>query len=547
MSGAGVSGLVVRRVAAGVLFVLALFWLAALSKPGNVSGVVILEAVTLSPLVWLLIGLRRSSRAQRDMSSSGPVSAPIGPSTDSPLGWSQGVGQGSWPAAGRTDPSESVLPSPTPTPPPAPHFDPTAAPDVVLRPRVPIVIAAVVLAVGLPGLLFKLSYDQASFDPRVLFVTIYGLVLLGSVLLAKIVVADRSLIKRTALGRRRVVSLSDLAMVLVIRARPLKNGGLTPTSVLLVSDLYGRSALLSPRVWRRGALDLLAIIDACVHSQGLQVDEPTRALLTNASAASAGMLPGWTSMPPSRPPGEPGVHNVPYLPPPSSFWTRRRPDGRPLKFQAQRLVVVVAMLAVTIPLSLVTGRLGTDWVRSARCSAAQSLWTAAPDFPIGSATPGQISAQLQPVTMAGLSATTYQLTDGDIANKYNIPAVRRDAATIQQALDVVWAKGNDVLADIQIEQFPSHPDALAFQRDYGEDHCHEGDLVFSTPAIPGGMGLRCSCTGSTVQDRVSFIRGETRIQAIAWSLRRTQGHAVSLRLATTALQAEMRTANGPSG
>jgi hypothetical protein len=510
------------KAAAIVLGVAALLWLAALSHPtsDNVEGVLFLEAVTLAPLGVLLWLTRRLTRRLHLLEASATAMT------------SGHLSSAAASAAGPAVPAATTVPL---GPPPALRFDPSQLADVVLRPRLTVALLAILVAVAGPAGLVWLDYNAAIFDPRTLLVGLYGIALLVITVRARIVVADRIMWRRS-FNRYRPVSLDALRSVELTRARYLKQQGVLPVSMLRLSDRYGRRGSLKPVLWTGGARRLLAVVEGCVRAQGITVDATTARRLARASTEWSAEVPAWAYHP-ARPDDRPLAPAPATTPKPSTFWIRRNPDGTTKKAQPQLLIPMVGLMVVMLPVMVVAGRAGTNAIRSARCNSARPLWTDAPDFPGGDPPISSVAQRLIPDVLSGQTGRLYTLQPTNIVNSHNTAAVQRDAATMTDGFDVEWGAGSATIADVQIELFPSHAAAVAFQRDYDEDHCHVGDKVFSTPEIPGGVGLRCSCTGSTVSDRIAFVRGRTRVQAIAWSVPARQGHGRAITLADDALAA----------
>jgi hypothetical protein len=518
-----------RNTVAAVLFVLTtVLWLTALTKPGNVAGVLELEALTVVALGVVLFRLRRlRSRLTRLETRAGPSIE--GRASMHATELSDG---GHYDLVSAGGPSTStVLPAPEV------QFHKGVHPDLVLRPRVGLILLTLAVGIGMPVTIFKLSYDQGFFDPRVVLVVLYGLLYSVLVIRARIVVSDGTLWRR-AVKRYRPLSLDRLASVEFSRNRYNKNEGLLPTGVLRLADCYGRRMRLKPSLWIGGAKHLVAVVDACARSQGIALDERTDQRLSRSSGRIAHQVPAWAYGCTSPRGGVQPDPTVTTRPAASTFWTRRNADGKPKRFQAQRLIPMIAATALMLPGYVALARVGTHAVRSARCSSARRLWTNAPDFPSDGVPPSQVAATLAATPLFGRSGVVYRLRPADLANSHNTPAVRHDATRLFYALDVQWVGGRTVAADVQVQEFPTHADALAFQGDYGEDHCHEGDRAFATPSVAGGVGLRCTCTSTTVNDRVAFVRGRTRVQAIVWAIPANQGHERALQLASIGLAAE---------
>src|SRR5438105_2246724 len=136
--------------------------------------------------------------------------------------------------------------------PPAPlSFSSMSVPTLDLRPRRVFVVAAVVVPVLLLALLLKLSYDAATFDPRIALFAVYAVAYGVAAVRARVRVSDGVLWRRS-LGRYSGVRLDALDAVVIGRARYLRREGVLRT-ILRVSDRDGRSLTLKPAVWQRHA------------------------------------------------------------------------------------------------------------------------------------------------------------------------------------------------------------------------------------------------------------------------------------------------------
>jgi hypothetical protein len=499
-----------------VLGVLGLFWLAALTTPGNGTGVVLLEVMTALAAVPAVLHFRTVNRRLRGAVAVGGAA---------PARSRQSRARGG-PWAG--------IDLPAPLQPPALRFDPDKTPDLVLRPRLTAMVGAACLLLGFPAVLLWLQWQASFFDartPLIVFGAGAGLVL---VFRSRIVVVDRVMWRRR-FRAYRPVSLDRLAFVRYSRARYLKQEGPIPTGLLRLADRYGRTTTVKPALWRGGGKQLVVIVAACVRSQTLSVDDETaRRLAPPGPFDPAASAPAWAYA--LAPPTE--VPATAAAPRPSTFWTRRNPDGTQKRTQFQRLIPMIGAMIVIIPVTIVADRVGTDAIRTAHCAADRPLWTNAPDFAGEPIPAADLAPAVTMLTEAGVTGQLYRLEPSDIANSHNSTAVRRDAATMNDGLEVDWSKQNNLIDAAQIERFSSHAAALQFQRDYAEDHCHEGDRTFQPSGIPGGVGFRCSCTGTTVDDRIAWVRGDTRIQVIASAVPSRQGHGQATDLAQAVLAAQ---------
>lgn len=381
-----------------------------------------------------------------------------------------------------------------------------------------------------------ISYQDAYLDPRVILMVLYSVVIVLGVTRSRLSVVDGQLTRRLLVGERRV-RLNSLAGVQIRRGRYLKNEGVLPTNLVALVDQAGQRTTFKPVLWQKSAGPILATLSVCCRAQKLATDERTTGVLARANRSWAHEIPGWAY----------GTRTASYAPPPplprraavlvDRFLIRRDDSGRAKKLQWRMLLIPVVMLAVGLPPVWLASHLGTAAIRSARCGSASTLWTKAPDFPTETV-PAQAVTYQAAALISGMGRPTlYGITSAGIANQYNTSAVQRDARQLVEGQDLRWQDGSKVLADLQVEEFSNHQAALAFQSDYAEDHCAEGDHVFATPSVPGGIGIRCQCTGTTVEDRIAFVRGSLRIQAIDWVVPSSQGHQAVTELAMTAVRA----------
>jgi hypothetical protein len=387
---------------------------------------------------------------------------------------------------------------------------------LVVRPRRWIVALTVVVAVLLPIGLLKLAYDESYFDPRIALVALYASTLVAMELRARIVIVD-GVVRRPVLGRGRPVRLDALASVHRARHR------------VLVADRFGGVTFLRPRYWEQNAAPLLAVLAACVRAQGIVVDEPLRQSLDDALARCRDVVPAWAYR-------SPAPDGAPPPPPMSTFWTRRNTDGTVQQRQVQRLIPLLLLFALSVPFMIVVGTTGTKAVRSVKCDHDRTLWGTAADVVATDSGIVPVIARVDAVTESGAKPLLYRLGPGNLANSHNTAAVQRDAASLVDGVVAVWSSGNRENAELQLERFPSHAAALAFQRDYAENHCRDGDVAFRTRGVPGAVGFRTGCVRycSNLFDRVAFVRGTIRVQVVVEHLRPRDGHDAAMRLARVA-------------
>lgn len=423
--------------------------------------------------------------------------------------------------------------------------------ELSMRPRPLLLFLLGAVAAGVPLALLWLSYSAAFFDGRIPLVSLELVVVAVFAVRARFVVADRTLWRRGVPSAKtaRAVRLDRLARLEVARARYLKQQGIMRTR-LVVADSEGRQISLKPALWRKGARPLLALLDVCARSQGLTLDETTIEHLSAATQTFGQDVPAWAYHGAARTggltgagaPGTDGAVSSAALGgagglAPSSFWTRRDAEGKEKKAQWQRLPVVFAVLAATIPVVLVTTKMGTDAVRSARCASERHLW--GPSAAVGpTATPfvPLVEAMPSAAAYAGAQARIYRLDRQRMYNANASAAMKAAAGTLVAGADVGWTANNQrtAVADVLVEEFPSPAAALAYQQQWGEEHCHQGDIAFTPPGIAGATGFRRGCRCTAVDDRIAFLRGPIRIQATFWRARSRDGHEFADALAENA-------------
>ena len=478
-----------------ILVLLALLWLAALTEPGNGAGVVILELLTCLPLALMVRWRRKLTRKLRELPA--PVSQ-----------------------------EEGAAPAAVMVAPPL-RCRAVALPDLTVRPRLVGRLAATVIPTLFLALLLKLSYDDATFDPRIPFFALQVLWVSVVVWRARLIVAQGVLWRRRFIGYTGV-ELGALAEVKVLRANPLKQEGIYRT-MLEVRDRAGHVVAFKPALWTHGARPLIAGLATIAQHQALDLDEVTHTKLDRAASKEA-MTPPWAFNAASWP----VVASEPPAPQRSTFWIRRDDLGQPKKAQPQLILPVVAILAASVPVLVFVGRTGTQRVRDMRCRNDRHLWAADTPAATSLATPLDIANRIRSAGSNHGVAALYRLQPSNLANAHNTPSVRRDAQALRDGYLVEWSDGSAPTASVYVERFDTASSAARFHRDYAEDHCHVGDIAFATPSINGGMGFRCSCTDERVFERVAFVRGAVRVQAIAWNIPAKEGHDRSIALAALA-------------
>jgi hypothetical protein len=397
----------------------------------------------------------------------------------------------------------------------------------VVRPRPFFFLLLVLVWFGSLAFMLTLEWDVAQFDPRVAYFGAMGVFGIVASLRAKLVITDGTLRRG-----RTTVSLERLASVEISRAKFLKQQGWVRT-IASFSDRDGNAVSFKPLLWRRGAADVRAIVQACARRQDVELDEKTRDRLAHAAANRSVTIPVWALR--KRPEASGDAVAGPVAK--SSFWTRRAGDGSEKKFQPQRLLVMLGAAAVFFPAMIVVRDVGTSAVRSLKCSDSRELWTQATEFTSTTQTYGKVVDFLRRTPYSRESPPfVSELRPLDIANNGNSSALQRDAQSLIGALMLRWENGPS-FDDVQIEDFGTHAAAMQFQRDYAEDHCHKGDTAFAVPSVPGAYGFRCKCTGAVVDDRVAFVRGNLRVQAITWGIAAGASHERASSLAELALSA----------
>jgi hypothetical protein len=406
---------------------------------------------------------------------------------------------------------------------------PTGLPDLELRPRALFQLLAVVVPAAALGLLVWLSYSDGYFDPRILLLLIYAVAYPLVVLRARLVVADGSLWRRSFFGYQ-AVTLGDLAQLELRRPRYLKREGVVGPLVE-VSDRRGRTLLFKPRYWQQGARPLLAGLRAAAATGGATIDEASEARLAQRLKYDEGIPPAWAATVASASALEVEVP-ASSAPAKSTFWVRRDELGRPRKAQPQLLLPMIGLLAVTVPAMMVVSRVGTHQLRSVRCSRDRHLWSNLPAAPEPRASTAALAEGVVTSRATAVAPTIFRIRSTDLWNSHNTDAVRADAGRLLDGYVIQWTDGGQVQAEVFIERFASATDAMQFHRDYAEDHCHAGDRAFAVHEIVGAVGFRCPCKSDTVDDRVSFVRGPIRLQAIVWDVRTRDGHDAAISLAT---------------
>lgn len=413
------------------------------------------------------------------------------------------------------------------TPAPPIQRDLTRLVEVTVRPRRLLVVASFSLFAVLVGVFTKLSYDLAYFDPRVLLLAFEGILLLVFGLRARLQVADGALWRR-AVVRESGVDLADLAGIEVRRSRLSRSEGAFRT-IVVVSDRGGRQITFKPLTWRGGGRGLLAGLAELARRQSLTLDERTIAALGRAVARNGG-TPTWAYTIGSRrrPDADAALKK-------SSFWIRRDEYGRPRRAQAQLLVPILAAGAVGLVAAFGLARAGTSIVRTMRCDADRSAWTAPEASSVGTMDLRTLAAALAaPGTFPG-RAKLFRLDSAGIANRYNSAAVQRDAERLARGYDMEWESGGQVRGQLSVEDFATAEDAVRFQHDWGEDHCHKGDEAFPTNKVPGGVGFRYLSSTELADERVAFVRGTLRLQATTYDVPARLHHSAVLQLADNAL------------
>lgn len=469
-----------------VLGLIAGMWLFALIEPENLLGVIFLEAITVPFLVVALRWRQRLTRRLADLPGQ-EVRQP----EESP---------------------ESLALRAPPFP-----YDPLARHELVLRPRA---IWRVVLVVGpliAMAWFLKVSYDEAEIIPQIWFLALQFGVLALMLLRSRVVVAGGALWRRS-FRRYNGVDLASLQSVELTRASYLKNEGLV-RKVLRVRDRAGRMVTLKPALWSNGARPLLAGLGAVARQQGLILDQRTsEAIDQAASRAPIGF--DWTATVGLRGPLETEA--------PAS------PAGKPRPLLVVgSLGAAALLLAISFAASSATNR----WLRAERCERDRHLWTPAP-VPAPAPSPN-LEVIASQVADAGLSEgrpELFLLDPSSLANEHNTVAVRRGAQRLSQGVLVQWLAGQELQSEVYIEQFDSPASANQFHQAYGEDHCRN-DKAFAVPQLDGAVGFRCRCDGDVVDDRVSFVRGDVRVQSIVWTVPRGDNHQRAVTLAEHALRA----------
>jgi hypothetical protein len=399
------------------------------------------------------------------------------------------------------EPTAGPLPASPVGPPAGPPLDqvgrrPVDRADATVRPKLILLAAVVVGPMAVFWWLARLMLDSGSVDPRLPICVLSWL--MGAVIActSRLVVADRALRRRSLLGGR-VVSLDQLAQVTIRKARWTRKEGWGGQVVELV-DRYGRTMRWKPWCWARRSLPVLAIIGACVRSQRLDVDEATANQLSPASLSGSD-VPPWTFR------GTPTIDGL--LAPSSVAAEATRPTGR-RRTTRTAVAVSAVMFLVAGGFTYVATRLGTAYVQQARCAPNRHRWTTDADVAGNIKDPVAEAARLTTSNLSGLDPATQVLSPDDLL--YASPASFADGRR------VTWGPPDNPPLAIRIEQFTSHQAALDYNRAWGEWHCRQPEASSPLDIVPGAAAFRYT-TKNAYEDKASFVRGDTRIEIIAWT------------------------------
>ena len=194
-----------RWIALTLLIIVALLWLSGLGQHGSVEGVVILEVLTFVPIGLVLVNLRKIADERRKLVAANDTVV---------VADQQKIKE--------VTPGIPAFSRPEPLPSREAVFDSARPVSLAMRPRLGVIFAMVVSALAIPFVMLKLSYDEASFDPREIFLFVYCGLMIVSAVRTRIVIIDGVLWRRS-LKRYRGVSLARLSIVSMIRPRFLKN------------------------------------------------------------------------------------------------------------------------------------------------------------------------------------------------------------------------------------------------------------------------------------------------------------------------------------
>ncbi|HEY5155068.1 MAG TPA: hypothetical protein VIJ47_10070 [Acidimicrobiales bacterium] len=372
----------------------------------------------------------------------------------------------------------------------------------MIRPRIVPLVALVVV----PPLLFwwfwQLSIDMASFDPRGAIFFLAWLAYTPLALSSRLVVADQALWRRSLLSRA-VVSLDNLATVEIRRGRRKQRDG-WPTTVVVVSDHYGRTIKWKLWSWSGRSAPLLSLLDILVRAQGVDVDTKTAARLADAAARHE-WRPAWAARTRATT-ARLTDHQAELMP-----LLARRNRARPTK----RAVVAIALfLVVSVGFTIAAATVGTRVVSDLHCAPNRHLWTTDADV---------AGAPNDPVDVVGAFTGGEEdwITQGHMrpmpmSHVVGYISAEQASATYARGIQITWGDASNPDAEVDIEEFNSHEAALAYQRAWGQWHCLQPESVFHLENQPGTAGFRYAPRANhAAEEKVGWVRGNTRTE-VRW-------------------------------
>jgi hypothetical protein len=342
---------------------------------------------------------------------------------------------------------------------------------------------------------------------------LYGLAIGVALILAgtsRLVVAGRAL-RRVTLFGGRAVSLDALAAVRTQRANVLKRQGHGEMSVVVV-DRFGRSTVFKPRSWSKGARPVLALLDVCVAAQRIPVDEKTAARLA-AAREGYGDIPAWAHR------REPTPGDVPRMSSGSSEVARPplvalvvKATSTPARRIVSLLVVLASSLAVAagvVGLTVAGNDLAESHFDQEHCAPNRHRWTTDADIERSILDPLTEADRMKGSNLYGTEAPNVAtLTADDL--------LYGDSSDFVAGQYLTWGDPDNPGTSIRLEQFTSHQAALDYNRRWGDWHCRQPETSFVLPLVPGSAAFRYEAKTAD-EDKVSFVRGDVRVEIITWT------------------------------
>ncbi len=407
---------------------------------------------------------------------------------------------------------------------PAPSEDPVGLPadqvgrrpqgavDVVVRPKLWLVVLLAVVPASAVWWTVQ-EFGRGRFDSRV---PLYGLAVGAALIVAatsRLVVAGRTL-RRVTLFGGRAVSLDALATVRTERANFLKRQGHGEITVVVV-DRFGRAMVFKPRSWSKGARPVLALLDVCVAAQRIPVDEKTAARLA-AARAGHGDIPAWAyrgaSTSRDAPRTSPGLPEIARSRPLAFVVKATSTPARRLVFTFAVLVGALVVGAGVVGLTVVGNDLAASHFDQERCAPNRHRWTTDADVE---------RSILDPVAEADRvkGSNFYDMEAPNVTTLTADDLLYGDSSDFVTGQHVTWGDPDNPGTSIRIEQFTSHQAALDYNRRWGDWHCRQPETSFVLPLVPGSAAFRYEA-GTADEDKVSFVRGDVRVEVITWTRHR---------------------------